>query len=169
MRKKLYLLVGPAGSGKTTWVREHATPGTSAHISRDRIRFDMLQPGDPYFSREDDVYAEFIKQIAQALTSPWVNEVYADATHLTEQARMKLVHCLDRKLPQDFTYDLMAVVINPPVEIAIQRNAQRTGWACVPETVIRNMYKSFQHPLNDDLHYRMIIDNNEIVYGEVNE
>lgn len=169
VKKKLYLMCGPAGSGKTTWVREHATPGVSAHISRDRIRFDMLKPYDPYFSREDDVYTEFIKQIAQALTSPWVNEVYADATHLTEQARMKLVYCVDRKLPEGFTYDLIAVVINPPVEIAIQRNAQRTGWACVPETVIRNMYKSFQHPLKDDLNYEMIIENDKIVYGKVEE
>ena len=58
MKKKLYLLVGPAGSGKTTWVREHATPGTSAHISRDRIRFSMLKEGEYYFAREDEVLQE---------------------------------------------------------------------------------------------------------------
>ena len=37
VKKKLYLMCGPAGSGKTTWIREHATPGVSALISRDRI------------------------------------------------------------------------------------------------------------------------------------
>ena len=154
-------MCGPAGSGKTTWVQDHASAGVSAHISRDCIRFDMLQPGEHYFSREDDVYAEFVKQVAQALTSPWVNEVYADATHLTEQARMKLVYCVDRKLPQDFKYDLMAVVIFPPVEVAIQRNAQRTGRACVPETVIRNMYNSFEDPWDDEnLAYT------NVIYGE---
>lgn len=159
--KKLIIMCGPAGSGKTTWVQDHASAGVSAHISRDRIRFDMLQPGEHYFSREDDVYAEFVKQVAQALTSPWVNEVYADATHLTEQARMKLVYCVDRKLPQGFTYDLMAVAIIPPVEVAIQRNAQRTGRACVPETVIRNMYNSFEDPWDDEnLSYT------NVIYGE---
>ena len=150
-------MCGPAGSGKTTWVQDHASAGVSAHISRDRIRFDMLQPGEHYFAREDEVYAEFVKEIAHALTCSWVNEVYADATHLTEQARMKLVHCVDRHLPQEFTYDLNAVVINPPLEVALQRNAQRTGRACVPETVIRNMYNSFEDPWDDEhLYYNNV-------------
>ena len=52
VKKKLYLMCGPAGSGKTTWIREHATPGVSAHISRDRIRFSMVKEDEYYFSRE---------------------------------------------------------------------------------------------------------------------
>jgi hypothetical protein len=31
------------------------------------------------------------------------------------------------------------------------------------------MYESFQHPLNDDLYYKYIIENNEIIKGEVEE
>ena len=66
-RKKVYLMCGPAGSGKTTWVREHATPGVSAHISRDRIRFDMVKEDEYYFSRKDDVRYEFHKEIYDAI------------------------------------------------------------------------------------------------------
>ena len=164
-RKKLYLMCGPAGSGKSTWIRCNAKAGTSAHISRDRIRFSMVSKDEYYFSKEDNVYVEFINQIVRALNSPWVDEVYADATHLTKNARKKLIREIDNLsvLP----YDLIAVVIKPELEQCLAQNAQRSGREFVPETVIRNMYKSFQHPLKDDLNYEMIIENDKIVYGKV--
>ena len=164
--KKLYLMCGPAGSGKTTWVREHATPGVSAHISRDRIRFSMVKEDEYYFSRENEVYMEFIRQICRALSyeTKWVDEVYVDATHLTKKSREKLLRELDSFCPN---YDLIAVVIKPELEQCLAQNAQRSGREFVPETVIRNMYKSFQHPLKDDLNYEMIIENDKVVYGKV--
>ena len=168
VKKKLYLMCGPAGSGKTTWVREHATPGVSAHISRDRIRFSMVKEDEYYFSRAKEVYMEFVRQICRALSyeTKWVDEVYVDATHLTKKSREKLVRELDSFCPN---YDLIAVVIKPELEQCLAQNAQREGREFVPETVICNMYKSFQHPLNDDLHYEMIIENDKIIYGKVEE
>lgn len=165
--KILYIMCGPAGSGKSTWIREHAKPGISAHISRDRIRFSMISKDEYYFSKEDDVYIEFIHQIAKALNAPWVDEVYADATHLTKNAREKLIRELDKLsvLP----YDLIAVIVKPELEQCLDQNARRSGRELVPETVICNMYKSFQHPLKDDLNYEMIIENDKIVYGKVEE
>jgi predicted kinase len=159
-------MCGPAGSGKTTWVREHANPGHSAHISRDRIRFNMVKEDEYYFSREDEVYDEFVYQIVQALRSPWVDSVYADATHLTAKAREKLIRKINT-LCSAASYDLTAVVVMPELKICLAQNAQRTGRENVPETVIRNMYNSFQHPLNDEFKYNYIIENDEIVYGEV--
>lgn len=165
--KKLYLMIGPAGSGKSTWVREHAAPGTSAHISRDRIRFQMVKESEYYFSREDEVYMEFTRQIYSALCREWVDEVYADATHLSKKARAKLVSEIDSLYGAD--YDLIAVVIKPELETCLAQNAQRTGRELVPEKVIRNMYNSFEHPLKDDLYYKYIYENDKIVKGEVNE
>ena len=153
-RKKLYLMCGPAGSGKTTWVREHATPGVSAHISRDRIRFDMVHPDDYYFSREDDVYAEFCGEIHDALHCPWVEEVYADATHLTKKAREKLIKNI--RVPLE-TLDIRAVAVKPSVEQCLAQNAQRSGRELVPEKVIMNMYSSFEDPWDDDIEYTEII------------
>lgn len=162
--KKLYLMIGPAGSGKSTWVREHADPGHSAHISRDRIRFGMVAADEYYFSREDEVYQEFVYQIADALRAPWVDEVYADATHLTAKSRRKLILAVEEICP---FFDLTGVVVMPDIETCLAQNAQRTGRECVPESVIRNMYNSFQSPMKDDLRYEMIIKNDEVVYGEV--
>ena len=164
--KKVYLMCGPAGGGKSTWVREHAKPGVSAHISRDRIRFKMVKEDEYYFSREDEVYMEFVQQICRALSyeTKWVDEIYVDATHLTKKSREKLVGELDSFCPN---YDLIAVIIKPELEQCLTQNAQRSGREFVPETVIRNMYKSFQHPLNDALYYKYIIENDKIVKGEV--
>jgi predicted kinase len=160
-------MCGPAGSGKTTWVREHATPGVSAHISRDRIRFNMVKEDEYYFSREKEVYMEFVRQICRALAyeTKWVDEIYVDATHLTKKSREKLVRELDSFCP---SYDLIAVIIKPEPEQCLAQNAQRSGREFVPETVIKNMYETFQHPINDDLHYEMIIENDEVIYGKEN-
>ena len=166
--KKVYLMCGPAGAGKSTWIRNHATPGTSAHISRDRVRFSMVKEDEYYFSREKEVYMEFVRQICRALAydTKWVDEIYIDATHLTKKSREKLVSELDSFCPD---YELIAVIIKPELEQCIEQNAQRSGRELVPETVIRNMYETFQHPLNDDLNYEMIIENDKIVYGKVEE
>ena len=165
-RKKLYILIGPAGAGKTTWVRANTKPGKSAHISRDEIRFTMVREDEYYFSKEDDVYAEFCGEIHDALYCPWIEEVYADATHLTKKSREKLIK--DLHFDPEFV-DLYAIVIRPTLETCLTQNLFREGRARVPETVIRNMYKSFQHPLKDDLNYEMIIENDKVVYGKVEE
>lgn len=164
-KKTLYLMCGPAGSGKTTWVRQNAEAGTSAHISRDRIRFEKVRPDEYYFSREGEVYDEFVRQTVQALKAPWVDAVYADATHLTKKARHKFVLSIDEYCD----FELVAIVVMPDVETCLAQNAQRTGRECVPESVIRNMYNSFQSPLGDDLRYEIIIVNDEVVYGKVDE
>ena len=164
VKKKLYIMCGPAGSGKSTWIRCNAEAGTSAHISRDRIRFNMVKEDEYYFSREDEVYDEFVYQIIQALRSPWVDSVYADATHLTTKAREKLI-CKINTLCSAASYNLTAVVVKPELEVCLAQNAQREGRERVPESVIRNMYNSFQHPFKDGLGYDYIIENDVCVYG----
>ena len=161
-RKKLFLMCGPAGSGKTTWVREHATPGASAHISRDRIRFNMVKEDEYYFSREDEVYMEFVRQIMKALSCEWVDEVYVDATHLTKNSREKLIKEVDNCC---IPYDLIAIVVKPILEKCLFQNALRVGRERVPEKVIINMYTSYQSPLQDDLRYDTIIENDICIYG----
>ena len=153
-KKKLIIMCGPAGSGKTTWVQDRASPGVSAHISRDRIRFDMVKEDEYYFSKEDAVYAEFCGEIYDALHCPWVREVYADATHLTQKAREKLIKNI--RVPLE-TLDIRAVAIKPSVEQCLAQNSQRSGREFVPETVIKNMYESFEDPWDDDIEYTEII------------
>lgn len=155
MGKSLYIMCGPAGAGKTTYVREHATPGVSAHISRDKVRFSMVGEDEKYFSKEVEVYAEFCRQINAALDAPWVEEVWADATHLTASARKKLLCNLKHKIEDLWIY---VVVIMPDVETCIKQNNLRSGRANVPETVIRNMHASYQDPWDDGVAYEEVYD-----------
>lgn len=153
MAKTLYIMCGPAGAGKSTWIRNNARAGVSAHISRDKVRFSMLKEGEHYFSREDDVYTEFCKQISDALVCPWVEEVYADATHLTEKARNLLLDTI--KYNNDVR--IVPVVIKPALETILEQNDQRTGREHVPASVITNMFNSFQYPNKDKRNYDNII------------
>ena len=154
MNKVLYIMCGPAGGGKSTYIRQHAKPGASAHISRDAIRFAMVHEDEYYFSRETEVYHEFCEEINDALHCPWVEEVWADATHLTHKARRKLIK--ESRIDVANTF-IIPVVVAPPVEVILAQNAQRIGRECVPDNVIRNMCESFEDPCDDDLEYYNII------------
>lgn len=153
MRKKLYIMVGAPGCGKTTYVRTHAAPGHSAHISRDAIRFAKLEEGESYFGREKEVYKTFIQQIVMAFDNcPWVDEVWADATHLTENSRKKL---LSNLITVDI--DVIPVVIMPELDICLGQNMLRTGRERVPDTIIEKMYNTYEDPANDKIEYDDII------------
>ncbi len=67
--------------------------------------------------------------------------MFADATHLTAAARKKVIENLTVK-PKS----IEVMYLNTPLEVAIERNNNRTGRALVPEKVIKKMYQSIQYP-----------------------
>ena len=152
MRKKLYIMVGAPGCGKTTYIRTHATPGHSAHISRDAIRFAKVEEGESYFSREKEVYKTFIRQIVMAFDNPWIEEVWADATHLTKGSRKKLLSHLGIA-----DIDVIPVVIMPELDICLGQNMLRTGRERVPDAIVEKMYNSYEDPAYDKIEYDNII------------
>ena len=85
-KSKLYLMMGIPGSGKSTYLKTRFIERLRV-ISRDEIRFSMVKEDEEYFSKEKEVYAEFISQIKEALK--FEAEVFADATHLNETSRAK--------------------------------------------------------------------------------
>lgn len=142
----LYLLVGIPGSGKSTWIRDHAGDDDEI-ISRDSIRFHLLKDEDEYFDRESEVFDKFIKYIQNALYgSFW--DIYVDATHLNEKARNKVLDRLD--IPDNVKIIPVYFEICP--EEALRRNSQRTGRARVPDNVILNMYASLIPPTMNEKH-----------------
>ena len=139
---KLYLMAGAPGSGKTYWATHHLTENDK-YISRDEIRFSMLEDEDDYCARENEVFDEFIKQINNSLMI--YDNVFADATHLNFASRNKTISRIH--VPVD---EINVVFLDTSLNMCIKRNAQRTGRKFVPETVIKNMYRSIKFPEKEE-------------------
>jgi tRNA uridine 5-carbamoylmethylation protein Kti12 len=101
----------------------------------------MLTNKDAYFSKEHEVYKEFIKEIKNALNTS--DAVFADATHLTQASRTKLLRALGPALKD---VEVNAIALKVPMDIAIARNNERDGLQRVPEGVIKSMYKDYTTP-----------------------
>ena len=140
--KRVWLLSGIPGSGKSTWVKQQVAEKGGFWASRDAMRFSMVREDEPYFERENEVFNAWIAQICEALSNPMIEDIYIDATHLNDRSREKTLS----RLPKDNIAKITNVVFLVPIETCLERNAQRTGREVVPEDAIRNMQKSFKMP-----------------------
>lgn len=144
--KKVWIMCGVPGSGKSTYVQKEIEKNQGIHCSRDKVRFAMLSQSDEYFSKEADVFAAWTKEINQAIVSEGPENIYVDATHLTDKSRKTVLSCL----PQS-KIEVGYIAFDVPLEVCLERNAKRVGRAKVPEEVIKNMYKSYKIPEGDNV------------------
>lgn len=139
----LVLMMGVPGSGKTTYAKK-MMGDYDIYVSRDEIRFGLVREDEPYFSKEDEVLQTFIRTINDALLIAQ-RYVIADATHLNMGSRAKILKNLHNK--PDSVY---VVYVAVSLQTALERNAQREGRALVPESSIKNMYKSISLPRKEE-------------------
>ena len=156
-RKILYLMSGPPGCGKSTWVMKRIIQSGGAWISRDKIRFDMLQEGEDYFAHEEEVFDLFIANIQGEINNPLGSDIYVDATHLNKTARDRVLKRLDLSEVDEIN----CVFFKVDSEVCIERNEQRSGLARVPRSVIRRMWFSHTMPDADENFNKIIIIDNE--------
>lgn len=140
---KIYIMMGIPGSGKSTFVKSMMEDG-DVWISRDLIRFAILKDGDSYFSKEDEVFKQFVENINLAIRKG-ANKIYVDATHLNTVSRAKVISKIYEKYEE-----LNLVYVKVPLELAIERNNRRSGRSLVPETSIREMYAKLQGAQPDE-------------------
>ena len=145
-------MCGPSGAGKTTWAKKiietfaKENKGKIYHISRDEVRFSMLEDDDEYFGKEDQVFTEWIRQIQTHLDSDEDCYIIADATHLSERSRNKTLDALN--ISQDTK--IIPVSAYPGIEKCLARNNNRSGRAFVPRSVIRRMCMQYEAPTSDE-------------------
>ena len=141
---KLYISCGVPGSGKTTFLKK-IVKKDEAIISRDDIRFTLVKKGEPYFSHEKEVFNQFINIIAEHINSG-IN-VYADATHLSQASRNKLLTAL--KAANCTPAAVEVIYFDIPLDTCLERNEKRKGTrAYVPKSVIRRMFNQLEWPID---------------------
>ncbi len=145
---------GIPGSGKSTYCKDKIKENGSVRVSRDDIRFALIDDNEEYFSHENEVFREFIRIINEYLANDDVTDIYVDATHLNEKSRNKV---LDRLHLKNANINVINFFID--CDLAIKRNNMREGLAVVPEHVIRNMFNGYQPARPGEKYsYQYIID-----------
>ena len=141
MTQYIYMMVGAAGAGKSTYIKNHFPDAFD--VSRDRARFDVMAKynTDDYFAHEKEAFDTYISRINSAIERG-CQTVVLDATHLTPKSRKKVLCRIN--IPKDAK--LYAVVVRPTLEKHIKQNAQRTGKAFVPVDAIVKQYNSYVEP-----------------------
>lgn len=115
------------------------------YISRDVIRFSFLKEGEDYFSHETETFNQFIKSIKRAIDYNEYDNIFIDATHLNKKSRNKLLYSLGSDYIVKLE-EINCIFLDTPLEVALERNAQRTGRQYVPEATIIDMFKGMSLP-----------------------
>jgi predicted kinase len=152
MRKEIYLLVGAPGTGKSTYANKvlaecNKKGETCAIVSRDNCRKRLTggATGDKYFSKEKEVFREFIKDIHDCMEMGY-DRIVVDATHINPASRNKVLS----KIKNREEYVLIVATFKIPKEVAIERNSKREGFAKVPTEAIEKMYENFKAPTKQE-------------------
>ena len=153
--RKFYLMVGLAGSGKSTIAKkieyairmsspkydEYGRADKVVLISSDDIREEILGDVNDQ-SQNDKVFSHVHKLIKQAVKD--YNHIIVDATNITIKNRRALLNCLDDKKD----YHKIAYIVNTPIEKCKENNSKRDRK--VPEYVIDNQAKKFEIPFANE-------------------
>lgn len=153
----LILTCGIPGSGKTTFIKNNFTQPNAYHISRDKIRFSLIKDGDEYFSKEKLVYQTFVSEIQKLINDENDNIIIADATHINEVSRSKLLNSLVLTDTKVCCFNFLT-----SCHTCLERNEKRVGREKVPAEVIKRMnIQFFPADQHESYRYMMIYNINE--------
>jgi predicted kinase len=128
--KKLILLIGIQGSGKTTLANKLVTKGFS-RIGADDIRGELF--GDPIIQADTSkVFEIFFARLEKLLADG--GDVVVDNTNLNSKHRKPII---DMAKAAGYT-DIQLWLLDIPLETCLKRNAQRDR--VVPEETITNYH-----------------------------
>jgi predicted kinase len=128
------LLVGPAGSGKSTFATRHFP--TDAVLSSDAYRERVAGNRADQSATEAAfrlIHAAADQRLARGLLT------VIDATNVRHDARDAIVELADR-----YDRPLVAIVFDLSVEECLARNANRPSGQVVPPRAVRRQHRLFQ-------------------------
>lgn len=144
--RKLYVLVGVPGAGKSTWVSNQQWANDCAYVSTDGYveRF-ARRMGKTYSEVFDDVMPRAIRLMMRAVRKAEHDgkDVIWDQTSTTIASRTRKF----RALP---SYYAIAVIFRTPSDEELtKRLASRPG-KVIPKHVVNSMIKNWQEPTEDE-------------------
>jgi len=128
--KRIILMIGVPGSGKTTLAQKIAEKGWK-YINADSIRLELYgnaaEQGD-----KDEVFALFFTRLEELMLEGV--DVIIDNTNLNPKQRKPILERCEK-----FGYaDIQLWLLDIPLEICLERNRSRDR--IVPEDIISNMF-----------------------------
>lgn len=130
MSVEVVLLCGLPGSGKSTWCRENLQ---ESHVV---VSKDLMPRSSRKQARQD-------REIRAAVTLG--RPVVVDNTNLTRAVRAPVI-----RIAMELGIPCRAVVLATPLDVALARNAARTGGARVPDGIFRQMARAWEPPSSDE-------------------
>ena len=135
---KAFVMVGAPASGKTTYSRELVLSENATIISGDEVRKELYGSSDIQgkWVEINDRIEEYVAVCAER-SFP----VVLDGTHYLSSYRKEALALL-----RSYGFDeVVAVVLNPPLETCLARNSRRKRH--VPDYIIKGMYEKLQPSL----------------------
>jgi predicted kinase len=140
MDKRLFVMVGLPGSGKSTKAWQWVQSNDFAYVSRDNVR-EML--GMEYSTQAENVIKRMVCCLIEAAFLR--NEtVIVDATHLTEKSRRYMI-----ELAKRYKARPIAIVMNTSYETCFLRNSKR-NYGKVPTGAMRNLAETATMPKKEE-------------------
>lgn len=147
--RKLHIMSGLPASGKSTYCEKHGRENGDIVIHRDEVRNHLreLLGSEEYFPCSPDAeYAFYMSYIRTAATAS-DKDIWIDQTTLSNGAAKKLIQALDFAVPLDEDYepevDIIIEILHTPFEVCLERNANREGFARVPDETMQSMNRGF--------------------------
>lgn len=143
-KPKIFFMIGAPLSGKSTYISEHYSD--LAIMSRDSMV--LIVAGI-------DNYNEAWKVVDQKMVDHHLQQHFEhllnlkrnfviDMTNMSKKSRRRWISRIDKK-----QFDLVAIVLRPPLELLLERNQTRPG-KTIPEHIVRSMYAAYEEPTNEE-------------------
>ena len=127
--RKIHILSGPAGVGKSTFINDNKNINDII-ISSDVIQTELHGELAP-LGNKGDVFEEMFSRLKMAIKSNSDADIYYDATNLGRKRRMNIYNHI-KSWDTKGQYEVVIDVLHKPYDQIIEQNSQRQGREFVP-------------------------------------